>query len=429
MTWDGVALLDLADGPNRFKVIAQHSSSFRGWTEKELPDAISYVRLIEGAQKVIASRTTPGRFFLERWSFDALKWYKQQVPIADTLRYDSIWRIDAVGYARPKSGGPIVDAPVNAILNMPKVNWGKLMDSIGTGRVEDFEKVIGAALWAALDVDSDRIQVRRAKPVWGLKAATVDFTILDGPGASPVTLYLALERQLKTKGSAILTGKMGMYLVGATLKAVGNPILDRVDRGVQPADPSDPSDPTATKQPKKERDVQPSSNEEFFRVLLLGLCISAILFVSYYVIRLRSLLTAARTENRRLTEQQAESGSREVQVSPITTTTGYVIGNARDGQAGDGSQTEGKLTPSAPAAAFVVGNPISNSSAVDAATGAAVGVAAGGGSQLTSEQQKLSPSPVTAQSWPASADRSSSDQSADAAEAGGVQPNPNTQSM
>ena len=30
LSWDGVAILDVAEGPNRFKVVAQHSASFAG---------------------------------------------------------------------------------------------------------------------------------------------------------------------------------------------------------------------------------------------------------------------------------------------------------------------------------------------------------------------------------------------------------------
>ena len=30
LSWDGVVILDVAEGPNQFKVVAQHSASFAG---------------------------------------------------------------------------------------------------------------------------------------------------------------------------------------------------------------------------------------------------------------------------------------------------------------------------------------------------------------------------------------------------------------
>eukprot|EP00931_Biecheleriopsis_adriatica_P088651 TRINITY_DN62921_c0_g1_i1.p1 TRINITY_DN62921_c0_g1~~TRINITY_DN62921_c0_g1_i1.p1 ORF type:complete len:1597 (+),score=307.41 TRINITY_DN62921_c0_g1_i1:34-4824(+) len=365
MTWDGIAVVDLSDGPNRLKVIAQHSASFTGWRtseveEAELPEQVSFARMVAGSQKVVPSRNKPGRFFMERWSFDAAGWYYEGKPMASSLRYDSIWRVDVEGYVSPGSLGmpPTFDPAVSAILWLPGMSWADAVKST-PGEEMGLEGLLTRGLKAALGIGNDRLIVTGSGSMKDAKVTEtsfgseeggfVIFSILDGKGASPETLFNALWRQLKTPGSAIYTGEMAGFLSGASLERRGPPPPSQIGR---PRDGRQDRD--RDRRDRGGRDGSTVPMLLFLATLMLLFFVGV--FACCYFDRLRKALKMAQQENCRLVLEQQQLA--EVAGSPngqVAVATGYVIG--RPGLASDGSPekaTQGGSTQ------YVVGNPVAS---------------------------------------------------------------------
>eukprot|EP00913_Durusdinium_trenchii_P033837 g31675.t1 len=122
----------MAEGPNRFKVIAEHSATFAGWAspfQGELAEDLAYLRMVVGAQKVVATRSRRNRFYIERWSFDMEGWSTNGGKLMDSLRFDSIWAVDVENYVRPTfdvAFAPDFDPAVSGRLIMPRVSWARV---------------------------------------------------------------------------------------------------------------------------------------------------------------------------------------------------------------------------------------------------------------------------------------------------------------
>eukprot|EP00440_Ansanella_granifera_P073602 gb/GFBE01079868.1/.p1 GENE.gb/GFBE01079868.1/~~gb/GFBE01079868.1/.p1 ORF type:complete len:691 (+),score=91.63 gb/GFBE01079868.1/:1-2073(+) len=391
MSWDGVAVVDLGEGPNKLKIIAQHSASFTGWQTNaqsentKLPSDMAYIRMVAGAQKVVPSRKREGRFYMERWSFDAMAWYYEGKPLSESLRYDSIWAIDVLGYVRPGGDSqmpPIFDPAVSGVLLMPSVDWSATLASV-TGQQDGFEKLVARGLQAALGIDSSRLLVVSSSPA--VKGATVEFTILDGAGASPETLFNALWRQLDTKFSGIHTGPLSKYVEGASLQRLGAPPPAARGRGSQRPDMQE------SLRGRQHEDAESSLLGPVMFVLFLVLAVASL----YYFIRMRRALQKVQGENTRLRQDMQLVASAGSPGSQVGLATGYVVG--RPGSPNGDPSSEKTPLPSAmdSGAVFtVVGNPINSGGA--AATGVAAGMAMAGRSKLDQPER---PTP----SWPAQA--------------------------
>lgn len=224
LSWDGVVAVDMAEGPNRFKVVGQHSASFAGWTSAgglTLAPEFNYLRMVAGAQKVIPSRSRINRFYIERWNLDLDK-FNAVFDIAKSLRFDSVWAIDIDNYVRPSFGAgapPLFDPAVLGRLIMPKASSG-LVSSLGTSAFED---KLAEGLQVALGIDSSRLLVTSLQEDPDSTGIMADFSILDGYGPSPETLFNALWRQLLEPRSSIHAGTIADWVVDAKLERMGPP--------------------------------------------------------------------------------------------------------------------------------------------------------------------------------------------------------------
>ena len=344
LSWDGVAVIDVADGPNQFKVVAQHSASFTGWsvpTSTELSDDLAYLRMVVGAQKVVASRHRPNRFYIERWSFDMLGWSSGgKGNLMNSLRFDSVWAVDVENYVRQSFGSgapPSFDPAVSAVLKMPKVSWTAV-----SARMEAFEAKMSKGLQEALHIAANRIKVLSSKEAPNGEGAFMEFTLLDGDGPAPETLLNALFRQVMLPLGAIHHGSIKDEVEGATIERLG-PL------------------PFSLKDHNRLVNTIVPPTDGFFRVVAV---LAFVLLASCslcFVVRSKNSLNKLREENRRL--RSAEQRHTEIMLGsgPVGQATGYVIGRP-DASQGSPSKKDPDARDTTGSLSYVVGNPINTTS-------------------------------------------------------------------
>jgi len=347
LSWYGVAVLDVGEGPNQFKVVAQHSATFSGTNSSdaaqwlELADDEHFLRMEVGAQKVVASRHRRNRFYIERWSFNLPGWSNGgKGNLMDSLRFDSVWAVDIDNYVRPFFGSgapPLYDPAVTAVLKMPRVLWAAV-----SARPEEFEAKMSKGLQEALHIAPDRIKVlnsKKAPP--GAEGVWMEFTLLDGEGPAPSTLLDALFRQVMFVFGAIHQGLIKDEVEGATIERIGPvPIsIKHQDRFIH----------------------TPPVTDGFFRVtLVLAFVLLASCSLCFFV-RSKNSLKKLKEENRRL--RDAELRHREMMGNaPVANATGYVIGRPDPLSQGSPSRKDPDARDTTGSLSYVVGNPIQSTS-------------------------------------------------------------------
>ncbi|CAJ1409317.1 unnamed protein product [Effrenium voratum] len=368
LSWDGVVVLDMAEGPNRFKVVAQHSASFAGWQiggdGDDLSPDLSYLRMVAGAQKVIASRSRPNRFYIERWSFDMPGWSAGN-PIDSSLRFDSIWAVDVDHYVRPSFDSgvpPQFDPAVSAAMHLPAVAWASVY-----GRQDQFKNEMAESLQVGLGIDGSRVVVTAARPAKS-EGTMIQFTLLDGLGPSPETLFNALWRQLLSPNSALMSGQAAQRVKGASMQRIG-PLPISYDTSQQRLDSGHDGEQAG-----------------LFRLTLGFLTLSFILLgglMLWYLVRSKHDLRRIKEENRVLKERQRQ-GHREA----VGFASGYVIGRPNANAPGATGPKDPDAQDAAGSLSFVVGNPV-------AAQGACNALAPSDEQPAASSEDSQVPSPST----------------------------------
>jgi len=360
LTWDGVVAVDISNGPNRHAIVARHSAAFQG---PDVPQHISWVRMASGAQKVVASQSKSGRFYVERWSLDMVNFLKG-ARLSECLNYDSIWALDLEGYRRPVTPLPVADPAVHATLTL-SISMESLLASVRGGKIDDVERMVSVALQNALNIDGQRLVVTGAKSSSDMSSVVVSFHIVPGDGASPFTLYNMLMQQLETEGSALNTGPIAPYTTGAQLTAVG-----MKEDGDADADRKPPW--WASKESSAKQNAEGSSDSHMLVMLIVtALCVMITVWAVAFAWRARRKAALATARANAIARQNPPGPvALMMQAHAEAPSSGYVIG--RPG--GDSGNTAAAAASAGPAAsAYVVGTPVAPGSGAAAAEGAVAG--------------------------------------------------------
>merc|ERR1740129_220557 len=379
LTWDGIVAVDLADGPNRLRVIAEHSPTFRGPT---VPERISHARMVSGAQKVVPSATKPMRFYVERWNLNATR-LRDGATLGRSFESDSVWVVVLEGYHRPAPASDVplaADPPVQVILTL-RMTMQALLKSVPGGSIDDLERAVALGIQDALGVGSDRVVVTGAKSTDDGQEALVFFSIVDGPGKSPMNLYGLLRQQMETQGSAIYTGPLALFIEGAQVHIQGTTGLTDSFAGTVVHDTE--------------------KGFGFYVTLLLMLMGIAIIFAVWAIVfawRSRRTADLAMSHAAAIEQgaaavsgyqqQQQPGGAPPVAPMPFTLSTpnsGYLIGRPTDSQPSD-SGAGGAAGPPSAGSVYVVGTPVADGGTGAAAAGASATAAGAALSDIDREK-------------------------------------------
>jgi len=341
LSWDGIVAIDLARGPNRFRVIAQHSEMFRG---PNIPAQAAFARMVSGAQKVYPSRKTSGRFYVERWSLD-MELFLTGARLSKCLRYDSVWAVDLEGYTRPAAAvTEAFEPPVTATLvlaapaSRPQFLAGQLEHKVEVG------------LRDALNIDYQRLEVTGFKEAG--ENVLVDFRIITGAGPSPEALYVLLQRQLETPGSAIHTGPLASYIAGARFERRGPS-----SGGSSTSSDSRGSSATSSTDAGLSDNPHGNSSAVLLLVCFLGLSVGLSVWAICFALRAHQQV------------RQAEAAGAAPRWQDPVGAGGFVIGRPGDSLAGGSEANPAASTAVATAAGttYVVGAPVARGAAAAAA--------------------------------------------------------------
>jgi len=381
LSWDGVVAIDIGEGANRFRIIAQHSETFRG---EEVPEAAAFARMTSGAQKVYTSSSSPGTFYVEKWSLD-MPCLRAGKTLSDCVRYDSVWSI-ALFYVRPSLKEMVVlpMEPAQGMLYLLGRTFNQILKALPKHTSEHLMEVTSVALQDALRVTAERVLVYSASPVEkdaadeaaGKVGALIRFKILPAAqGATPMQLMNILAQQIKTPGSSFHTGPLRDF--------ADNVLLEIQD------DTADNSGPGGDGNTVSATNDEPERSGKLIAVLAV-----ALIFV--VLVALLALLYASiqRRAMRRAKEQAAREGNSAVGDGGLgqADANGFIIGRpSADAPGGGGGGAGGS--------AYVVGQPVA-----DGGASAAAGTVSGAALSDTDKNKMAMPEPTsTAQASDAAA--------------------------